>query len=144
MTDTWPVSERDVETIRRLNAAFNEAPDDTQGWLAFYHPEQEFHAPPEWPERSVYRGHEGIAELGEAWFGSFDEYRWDEEEIIDAGDCVVALFHHRGRMGQEWVERQIGCVFTVRDEKVVRVLAFFDWNQALAAVGLEPRAGGDG
>jgi ketosteroid isomerase-like protein len=137
------MSERDIETIRRLNAAFNEAPDDTEAWLAFYHPDQEFHAPPEWPERSIYRGHEGIAELAEAWFGSFDEYRWDEEEIIDAGDSVVALFHHRGRMGSEWFERQIGCVFHLRGDKVIRVNAFFDWHQALDAAGLRQRAAGD-
>jgi ketosteroid isomerase-like protein len=130
------VSSRDVETIRGLNAVFNEAPGETEAWLAYYHPDQEFHAPPEWPEKSVYRGHEGIAELAEAWFGSFDEYRWDAEEMIDAGDCVVALFHHRGRMGSQWVEREIGAVFHLREGKVIRVDAFFSWDEARDKAGV--------
>jgi ketosteroid isomerase-like protein len=137
------VSEEDVETIRRLNAAFNEAPGNTEAWLAYYHPEGEFHAPPEWPERDVYKGHEGVVELAGAWFGSFDEYRWDAHEYIDTGDCVVALFHHRGRMGNEWFEREIGCVFQLRDGKVARVDARFDWDEALQVAGLAERVRDD-
>lgn len=133
------MSEQDVETIRRLNQAFNDAPEDTDAWLAFYHRDAEFHTPPEWPEASVYRGHEGVAELGSAWFGSFDEYRWDAEEYIDAGDCVVALFHHRGRMGTEWVERPIGAVFYLREGKVARTVAYFNWDDALKTAGLGGR-----
>jgi hypothetical protein len=130
------MSEQDLETIRRLNAAFNAAPHDIDAWLAYYHPDQEFHAPPEWPEKRVYLGREGISELAEAWFGPFDEYRWDTEEMIDAGDRVVALFHHRGRMGDQWVEREIGAVFELREDKVIRCDAFFSWDEALEAAGV--------
>jgi ketosteroid isomerase-like protein len=133
------MSEQDLEVVRRLNEAFNAAPEKRETWLAYYHPDQEFHAPPEWPEKSVYRGHEGIAELAEAWFGSFDEYRWDMEELIDAGHCAVGLVYHRGRMGSQWIERKIGAVFRVRDGKVIRVDCFFSWDEALESAGFEEK-----
>jgi ketosteroid isomerase-like protein len=137
------MSEQDVETIRRLIAVFNEAPEKVDAWLSFFHPDAEFQAPPEWPEARSYRGHEEIAQLADAWFGSFDEYRWDEEEIIDADDCVVALFHHRGRMGNQWVEREIGSVYYLRDAKVERVVTYFNWDEAFETAGLTPESSRD-
>ena len=56
---------------------------------------------------------------------------------------VAALFMHRGRIGTQWVEREIGAVMYTRDEKVHRVYAFFSWDEALERAGLDPREGSD-
>jgi hypothetical protein len=129
--------EENMEIIRRLNALFNEAPHDAESWLSYYDPGAEFVAPREWPERRVYSGHAGIEELANAWVASFDEYRWDEEKVLDTGECVVALWHHRGRLGSEWAEREIGSVWYLTGGQIVRVLLFFSWAEALEAAGLE-------
>jgi ketosteroid isomerase-like protein len=120
-----------------MNALFNESPTDAE-WLSHYDPEVEFQAPPEWPEGRVYRGRSAVGELANAWTESFDEYRWDEERIFDAGDRVVALWHHRGRLqgSRDWVERQIGTVWYFREGKIVKVLTFFSWAEALEAAGV--------
>jgi hypothetical protein len=132
------MSQENVEVIREVNALFNEDPGNTDSWISYYDAEAEFHMPPEWPEGHIYRGHAAITALGHAWVGSFDEYRWDEERIVDAGGCVVALWHHRGRAHgtNDWFERQIGTVWYLSDRKIVKVLAFFSWDEALEAAGL--------
>ena len=83
------MSQENVEIVRRLNAAFNESPDEPERWLSHYEEEAEFHPPREWPEASIYRGREEIGELARIWARSFDEYRWEEEKIIDAGELSV-------------------------------------------------------
>ena len=132
------MSQENVELIREVNALFNENPGDASSWLDYYDAEAEFQMPPEWPEGRLLRGHGEIKATANAWIGSFDEYRWDEERILDADDCVVALYHHRGRARGtgDWVERQIESVWYLRDRKVVKVLAFFSWEEALEAAGL--------
>jgi ketosteroid isomerase-like protein len=132
------MSEENVELVREVNAVFNDAPGDVERWLPYYEGDAEFHMPPEWPEGRVYRGHDGIRALANAWIGSFDEYRWDEERLIDEGDCVVALWHHRGRARgtNVWLERQIGSVWYLRDQRIAKVLAFFSWVEALEAAGV--------
>jgi ketosteroid isomerase-like protein len=70
---------------------------------------------------------------------SFSEYEWTIDRLVDAADCVVALHHHRGRIGDSGagVKRPLGEVYFVRDGKIVRVPSFFSWVEALQAVGLE-------
>src|SRR5262249_12356051 len=100
---SWPrdtsraMAGENVELVREVNAVFNEAPGAIERWMPYYSRDAEFHMPPEWPEGRVCRGHDGISALANAWIGSFDEYRWDEARLIDESDCVVALWHHRGR-----------------------------------------------
>jgi ketosteroid isomerase-like protein len=136
------MSPENVEIVRRLNAVFNDAPRDVERWIPYYHPDAEFRSPPEWPEADTYRGRDGIEELALAWAGSFEEYRWDEEEVFDAGeDVVVGLWHHRGQLpgSDEWVERRVGTVWYLREGKIERVLSYFSWDQALEAADVPGR-----
>ena len=133
------MSRENVEIVRRLNAAFNRSPDEPEHWLSHYEEEAEFHPPREWPEACIYRGREEIGELARIWARSFDEYRWEEEKIIDAGACVVALWKHRGRIqgSADWVEQEVGTLWFFRGERIARTLAFFSWSEALEAAGVE-------
>jgi ketosteroid isomerase-like protein len=124
-----------IEIVRRMNAAFNRG---DERWVGFYDPDVEFRTPPEWPEESVYIGHDGIRHAAGLWAASFNEYEWTIDRLVDAADCVVALHHHRGRIGDSgaWVERPLGAVYFLRDGKIVRVLSFFSWVEALEAAGV--------
>jgi ketosteroid isomerase-like protein len=130
------VSHENVEIVRSMNVAFN---CGEEGWVDFYDPEVEFWMPPEWPEDSVYTGQDDMRHAAGLWGRSFSEYEWTMDRIIDASDCVVALQRHRGRIGDggAWVERPIGAVYYLTDGKIVRVLTFFSWSEALEAAGLE-------
>jgi len=115
-----------------MNAAFNRG---EEGWVVFYDPAVEFRTPPEWPEDDVYTGHDGIRHAAGLWAESFSEYEWTIDRLVDASDHVVALHRHRGRIGDSdaWVERPLGAVYFLRAGKIVRVLSFFSWDEALKA-----------
>jgi ketosteroid isomerase-like protein len=86
----------------------------------------------------VYRGREGVAEAMRVWTGTWDDWRVELEEIVDAGDRVVLIARESGRgkgSGIEIDQRVYG-VFTLRDGKIVRWKGFIDRDQALEAAGL--------
>ena len=129
--------QENVETVRELNAAFNRDPADTQAWLHFYDPEVEFHMPPEWPEERLYRGWDGLRDIVSRMTEVFGSYRWEGARLLDADDRVVGLWHHRGQVeGGPVLEREVGTVFYFRGNRIIRVLGFFSWREALEAAGL--------
>lgn len=56
-----------------------------------FHPDVEWHVLGALPDQGVYRGVEGIARFWEMWSETFEGFRVDIEELVDAGDGVVAL-----------------------------------------------------
>jgi ketosteroid isomerase-like protein len=74
----------------------------------------------------------------ERWASAWDELEVTAEEFIDAGDRVLVTAYHRGRgrrSGLE-VDTRFYAVYTLHDEKVVRVDEFRDRPEALEAAGL--------
>jgi ketosteroid isomerase-like protein len=128
------MSEAQLEIVHALNIVFNAGED----WARFYAPDAELHMPAEWPEEPVYSGREGLRKALRLWRESFDEYYWEEHDLIDAPDCVVGLYYHRGRIkhGGTWIDQAIGCVWRFRGDKIVRLDGFFSWPAALEAAGL--------
>jgi ketosteroid isomerase-like protein len=127
----------DVEVVRRTLEAFNEG--GVEAILADFDREVEWLGPPEWLEDRAYRGHDGLRKLAGVWVENFDEYRLDPERLIEAGDRVVALVHQRGRIKGSTVPvvQQVGFLWTVRDGRTVHVEAYFSWEEALEAGGLD-------
>lgn len=87
----------------------------------------------------VYHGHAGVRTFWRAWLAAWEVARFEYEELIDAGDAVVAILtqHLRGRtsgLAAEW--KSYGQVWTLRDGKVVRVEFFMTRAEALEAVGM--------
>ena len=83
-------------------------------------------------------GHEDLLDYWERWFEPWSEIRWDIEEVIDAGEQVLAVFMIVGRgkgSGIELTQRGF-MVCGVRDGKVVRVREYLVRAEALEAVGL--------
>jgi ketosteroid isomerase-like protein len=130
------MSQENVEIVRDTIEAFNR--DGVEAALAYFNPGVEWLGPPEWLEKDLYKGHDGIREIASVWSENFDEYRLDLERVIDAGDHVVALVNQRGRIkgSADSIEQRIGYDWEVRDGKGVRVQVYFSWEEALEAVGL--------
>jgi hypothetical protein len=130
------MSQQNVEIVRRLNAAFNRSSDE---WLEFYDSSAEIQLPPGLFEDRVGAGREDIRRAAALWTETVDAYHWEMAELIDAGDeCVVGLSHFRSRIngGGAWLKPRLGVVFYLRDAKIVRVLAYFSWAEALQAAGV--------
>jgi len=131
-----------VEVVRATLEAFNR--EGVEGALPYFHPEVEWLGPPEWLEKHLYKGHDGIREIAAVWEESFDEFRLDLEHVIDAGgNHVVALVHQRGVIkGGSPIEQRIGYDWEVRDGKGMRVQVYFSWEEALQAAGVQKRPPG--
>jgi ketosteroid isomerase-like protein len=73
------------------------------------------------------------------WERSWESWRWDPEDFIDAGDQVVAILHvyARGRGSGVEVERVDGAVWTLSGGKCVRLDYYGSRDEALTAAGLE-------
>jgi ketosteroid isomerase-like protein len=128
------VSQEDVAVVQATLAAFNGG--GIEAALPYFDEEIEWVGPPEWLEKHLYKGHDGMREIAGYWTESFDEYRLDADEFIDAGEKVVVLAHQRGRLkGGAAIEDKISYVWTLRDAKAVHVQVYFTWEQALADVG---------
>jgi ketosteroid isomerase-like protein len=85
----------------------------------------------------TYEGHDGIrrfhSEVRDVW----EYFQWDPEELIDAGEEVVALVHAHGRgrgSGLE-IDRHIALVWSVREGKATSLRLYVDRERALEAVG---------
>ncbi len=131
------MSQENVETVNRVVEAFNTRGLDAA--LAYVHPELAWHAPPEWLEKQVYRGRDGLRELAESWGKNFDEYRLDLARVVDlGGNRALALLVQRGRIkaGGNPMELAVGWIAEVLDGELARVDVHFSWKSALEAAGL--------
>ena len=88
--------------------------------------------------KPVYRGHEGVRQGWREWLSAFGEIDAEVEELLDAGDQVVAVIRERevGRASGVPVQATHAAVWTLADGKVIRMRLFDDRQQALEAAGL--------
>jgi ketosteroid isomerase-like protein len=90
-------------------------------------------------ELERYQGHEGVVEEATGWEETWDAYRFEVEELVDADDKVVLLYRQfgRGRGSGVDVEECAGWVYTLRAGKIVRVEMHSDQATALRAAGVK-------
>ena len=129
------MSQENVELVRELHKAVSDGGFESAG--EFLHADFEMSQLPFHPEAGIYRGRAAAGSM-EAWMSSFEGFRWEAEEFIDAGDRVVVIVRERGtaRGGGVPLDHRYGTVYTVRDGKVALMQWFHDKQQALEAVGL--------
>jgi ketosteroid isomerase-like protein len=134
--------EENVDMIRRVYAAAA-ARDEAAPLISFSHPEIELDVSQAgWGDltgQSVYHGHEGLRTLFREWYGAWMDYEDDLEDLIDAGDKVVALVTSRGRGRASGVpvELKTPAVWTIREGRIIRVEWFQTPGKALEAAGLK-------
>ncbi len=130
------VSQENVEIVRAAYefALSNGAPD-----FGFMDPEIEWHTRADLPDSASYHGHDGVRKLASEWFGSFDDLRFDPDELIDGGDdVVIAVLTLRGRIrdsGEE-VNMPETHVWRLLDGRAVECREYPTKAEALKAVGL--------
>ena len=129
------MSQENVEIVRRHMDAYRSG--NYAAALAAYHPEVVCDARVR-PEGRVYRGREGVADAIRIWAGTWDEWTWEIEELIDAGDHVllVARESGTGKASGVRVVQQTFWVFNLRDGQIVHATVFVDRGKALEAAGL--------
>ncbi len=135
------MSRENVEVVRRLHDA--DARRDSEALLLLYDEDVELdysripHA--EVIGRGLYRGHEGLRSWYRDWFEAWESFEQVCEELIDAGEEVISVLRQRGRgraSGAEVELRQVAAVWTIREGKITRLVAFPSREEALEAVGL--------
>ena len=130
------MSEENVELVRRTYEAGNQG--DYDALVSYFHPEIEFHAYPRSPGVGVYHGKQALREYIENVWEHFERVRIEAEELLDAGDQVVAVttLHAVPKRGQQEMTFQIVEVFTIRDGLLAERRSYSTRNEALEAAGL--------
>jgi ketosteroid isomerase-like protein len=102
-------------------------------------PDAEFVIDPGAFVAGTYRGHEGIRELVRLTAEVFEWFRYEVDDLVDAGDLVLLLGRIRARGVQSGATgRQHGAiVFQMRDGLIVAYRSYLDREEARAAVGLQ-------
>jgi ketosteroid isomerase-like protein len=134
------MSEENVELVRRTYEAAYEAGSqaDYDAVVSYFHPEIEFHAYPRSPGVGVYHGKQALREYLENVWERYERGRIEVEELLDAGDQVVAVItlHAVPKRGQNEITVHIVEVFTIRDGLLAERRAYSTRNEALEAAGL--------
>jgi ketosteroid isomerase-like protein len=131
------MSQENLDAFREVIEEINERGPDAG--LDLLDSEVEFHEDPSFPEAKVHRGRDEVVGNFRAFTESFDSYRFEIEDLRDAGgDKVVAVLREqaRGKTSGVKVDRRSGWVFTFRDGKVLRMEIYLEPLEALEAVGL--------
>lgn len=87
----------------------------------------------------VYVGRDAVIKASRHYWGTWDEYKLDVEELIDAGSSVVVVLHEQGRgkgSGAPF-EQRLAQVWTFHRGRVIRWELFPDKATALEAAGLK-------
>jgi ketosteroid isomerase-like protein len=90
-----------------------------------------------WPEQQVYEGPDGARAFLDEWIDAWEDWEFRVDELIDAGDKVIALVGQRGRSkaGGMTVEMSFAQVWTIRDGKQARMEMYSDRAEALELTG---------
>lgn len=89
------------------------------------------------PEVVTYHGPAAVREFLAQWSSAFDDFGFEAEEAIEAGDSLVFCLHQWGR-GKDTgakVESRTWQVMTFRGGKVVHCRGYETRADALAAAG---------
>jgi ketosteroid isomerase-like protein len=129
------MSQENVESVRRFLEHVNRTGEPLWEMLD---PEVEWIIDPTGLLAGTYRGRDGVKEFFERLRESFDETHVEIDDLIDAGDSVVALSRIRahGIGSGMTVEQPVGWVYQVRKARMVRGRVYFRPVEALEAVGL--------
>lgn len=129
------VSQENVEIVQRYIDHWNETGEFL--W-AEIDPDAVFVIDPASFVAGTYRGHDGLRDLLTLTDEVFDEFRYEVDEMVDAGDSVVVLgrIWARGVQSGATGAQHGALLFQIRDGLVVAYRSYFDREEALAAAGL--------
>jgi ketosteroid isomerase-like protein len=127
------------ENVELLMRAFTQAPDDPEPFFALLDENVEWDMTEgPYPDRITVYGQAAVREFFRTWAGTFDDWGYEAEEVIDAGPLVFLCLRQwgRGKGSGVPVDNRIFTVWTFQDRKVIRYKGFTDRAQALEHAGL--------
>ena len=131
------MSQENVDRIRAGFEAFNRTGEITVDHLA---PDFELHQASSIVDTAgVFRGPDAFRDVLKELQGAFEGLSFEAEEFIEApnGDVVVFIrARGRGRGSEIEVDNRIAQVWTYRDDKAIRMVAYEERSEALKAAGL--------
>lgn len=137
------MSAENVAFVHDLFETLNAAGWDPEAAPQFVHPEGVIHAPEEWPGQPTYAGLVGRASLIREFTATFDSFRVDVDRVVDLDDRVVGLIRVGGVSRTSGVEMdwELGLIAgDWEDGRPKDIRYFLNWEQALAAAGLDAGA----
>ena len=125
----------------RVRAGYASIDSDGVPDPALFDPDVEWHNAPELPGATVHRGIEAMMADIRAQAEAWEERHFEPVDVIETPDGAVVFLRiiARGRSSGVPVDLEVAHVLTMRNDKVVRVQAFLDREQALRAAGVEER-----
>jgi ketosteroid isomerase-like protein len=126
------MSEENVEIVRAMTEAFQRG--DAEKALSLFSEDVIFEPLVAGP----YHGRAGVVEQMTVWMEEFDDYWFEIEELIDAGDRVVLVWRHGGKGRTSGIQTEDGgaTVFTVEGDLISHASVYVDRPKALEAAGL--------
>jgi|Tabmets5t2r1_1033131.scaffolds.fasta_scaffold42606_2 ketosteroid isomerase-like protein len=130
------MSRENVEAAGRLYKLYERG--DIEGMLARMHPDLEVDLTERLFDEGILRGRDAYRAFLQRTFGIWAEFRFEVEELLDAGDAVVALVRTVGvgRESRIEVEERNAHVAWMRNGTMYRVKVFAERERALEAAGL--------
>ena len=128
----------DADTVRGSYEALNRG--DVEAAINALDEEAEWHESEALPDTGVYRGREAIRAFLLDFLGSWQSFQQEVEDAREAHGRVCALIHlkARGRGSQAEVDARYAHLWTMREGLGVRVDAYYERADALAALEADP------
>jgi len=130
------MSEENVEILRR--AMPESTPANPEDLFSILDENVEWDYVGAFPDMQTAHGPAGVRDFLREWSGAFDDFSFQAEEMVDAGDSVVVRLRQSGR-GKDTgaqVENQTWQVFALLNGKVVHCRGYDTKAQALEAAGV--------
>ena len=123
-----------VELLKESYAALNRR--DIDGTMAVLDADAKWVEHSDLPEAGSYEGRETIRAFLEQFLDSWDEFEQQIEEVHVEEDCVLLFIRltASGRGSGIDVQSRYAHLWIMRDDRAVRVDAYYDRDSALAAL----------
>jgi ketosteroid isomerase-like protein len=132
------MSQENFEIVRAAAAAASRG--DLDAWLEYWTEDLDFRAAEGAPDdHGPINGKDALRVFGQDWLDTFDEFKVEPVELIDAGDDnVIGVMRISGRAKLSGVETDMTYaeLSTLRDGKIARGRQYLTRDEALEAAGL--------